>query len=134
MSKSAPMMVLLAVLAPEKEMADSQIFAGREKINWRIRNLSKKRIRFLKRQTIKLKFLKIFYYLFSIFKKKKVFQDWGLFWLKSTSSSKMVFKKKTALCSTRSNLKSNTDKLPDKRFVERFSTGPHSKPKKQPCQ
>lgn len=134
MSKSAPMMVLLAVLAPEKEMADSQIFAGREKINWRIRYLSKKRIRFLKRQTIKLKFLKIFYYLFSIFKKKKVFQDWGLFWLKSTSSSKMVFKKKTALCSTRSNLKSNTDKLPDKRFVERFSTGPHSKPKKQPCQ
>lgn len=134
MSKSAPMMVLLAVLAPEKEMADSQIFAGREKINWRIRNLSKKRIRFLKRANNQIEILKIIYYLFSIFKKKRVFQDWGLFLLKSTSSSKMVFKKKTALCSTHSNLKSNTDKLPDKRFVERFSTGPHSKPKKQPCQ
>lgn len=98
------------------------------------KNLSKKRIRFLKRANNQIEILKIIYYLFSIFKKKSFFQDWGLFLLKSTSSSKMVFKKKTALCSTRSNLKSNTDKLPDKRFVERFSTGPHSKPKKQPCQ
>lgn len=63
-------MVLLAVLAPEKEMADSQIFAGREKINWRIRNLSKKRIRFLKRANNQIEILKMIYYLFSIFKKK----------------------------------------------------------------
>lgn len=73
MSKSAPMMVLLAVLAPEKEMADSQIFAGREKINWRIRNLSKKKNKVLKRANNQIEILKIIYYLFSIFKKKKGF-------------------------------------------------------------
>lgn len=82
MSKSAPMMVLLAVLAPEKEMADSQIFAGREKINWRIRNLSKKRIRFLKRANNQIEILKIIYYLFSIFKKKKFFSGLGLVFVK----------------------------------------------------
>lgn len=74
-------MVLLAVLAPEKEMADSQIFAGREKINWRIRNLSKKRIRFLKRANNHIEILKIIYYLFSIFKKKG-FSGLGLVFVK----------------------------------------------------
>lgn len=60
MSKSAPMMVLLAVLAPEKEMADSQIFAGREKINWRIRNLSKKKNKVLKKANNQIEIFKNF--------------------------------------------------------------------------
>lgn len=46
------------------------------------KNLSKKRIRFLKRANNQIEILKIIYYLFSIFKKKKGFSGLGLVFVK----------------------------------------------------